>query len=419
VRSALALIALLALPVVAGAAFGPRYGGSATIAVPFVPQSLAPGVGASSVERMVLGMVHEGLVRVGPDGNLQPALARSWSQAGQGREWTLELDPRGRFQDDAPVTSAHAVRSIRRFLAGGTIAAQRLAAALEPDGVSAADPGHVVLRLREPGPRALLCLASMAAAVTGPRGAGAGPFMPTLAIPGSRLALTAFSGHWHGRPFLDALTALAVPDDGRRHAELVGGRVDLALGEPGPSARATTLLLVLNAEQAPFDRAAARAAVAAAIDRAALVREYIPSGAPAFSALAPSLSGGRMPAPPPRGASRPLSGAITLAVATDVAPAVSQRIVAHLDALGLHVAVSPVEPATARSASAEARLFLFAPEVADTGIALAEIATLARAPGAVLPLATVPVSVGARPGLHGARVDAVGRVALEDAWIEP
>lgn len=416
-----ACLGTLGFSVAARAAFGPCYGGSATVALPFVPQATTPGVGASTVERLVLGLVHATLVEIGPDGTLKPGLARSWSSTALGREWTLELDPAARFHDDAPITAAQAVRSIRRFLAGGTSAARRLARALEPDGVGADDAGRVVLRFREAGGRPLLPLASLACAVTGARGAAAGPFIPTLSIPGSRLAFTAFGGHWRGRAYLDGLTAVAVPDDARRHADLAAGRVDLAMGEPGVQAQATTLLLVLNAQLPPFDRPAAREAVAAAIDRAALAREYIAGGVPTLSALSPALTGPPGPVPLPRGnGARRLSGAITLAVATDVAPAVSQRIVAHLDALGLHVTATPVDPTAARTAAAEARLFLFAPEVADASLAGSEVAALASpGPAIVIPLAAVPVSIGARPGLHGVRIDNVGRAALDDAWVEP
>ncbi len=414
----LALLGTVTLSAAARAAFGPSYGGSATIAVPFVPQATGPGLGASTVERLVLGLVHATLLEIGPDGSLRPGLARSWASAAQGREWTLELDPAARFHDDAAVTAAPAVRSIRRFLAGGTPAARRLARALEADGVGADESGRLVLRFRDATGRPLLPLASFACAVTGARGAAAGPFIPTLAIPGSRLALTSFAGHWRGRAYLDGLTVLAVPDDARRHADLSAGRVDLALGEPGVQASATTLLLVLNSQQAPFDRVATREAVAAAIDRVALARDYIPGGVPTLSPLPPSLSGTSGAGGVPRGGRR-LAGAITLAVATDVSPAISQRVVAHLDALGLHVTATPVDPSAARTAATEARLFLFAPEVADFGIATQEVAALAPpGPAVVIPLAAVPVSVGARPGVHGVRIDAAGRASLEDAWVE-
>ena len=93
---------------------------------------------------------------------------------------------------------------------------------------------------------------------------------------------------------------------------------------------------------------------------------------------------------------------------------------AHLDALGLRVTATPVDLSAARTAAAEARLFLFAPEVADAALATLEVGALApRGPAVVIPLAAVPVSIGARAGVHGVRIDAVGRASLDDAWVEP
>jgi ABC-type transport system substrate-binding protein len=373
------------------------------------------------MDKLLLGLSHETLVAIGPDGQPRPGLARSWTRAALGREWTLTLDEQARFHDDAPVTAAQAVRSIRRFLAGGTTAARRLSLALEPDGVGASDAGAVVLRFREADARALVPLASLAAAVTGSRGVGCGPFVPTLAIPGSRLAFTAFGGHWRGRPYLDALAVVAVPEDARRHADLLAGRTDLAFGEPGLSEPASTLLLVLDATRAPFDKPAAREAVARAIDRAALVREYVAGGAVSLTPVPPSIGAGRIPHGLARGGgARIASAPITLAVASDVAPALSQRVLAHLDALGLRASVSVLDPGAARLADSEARLFLFSPEVAEPELAFAEAMALAsREPATLLPLAAVPVAIGSRAGLHGARIDAAGRIALDDVWLDP
>jgi hypothetical protein len=127
--------------------------------------------------------------------------------------------------------------------------------------------------------------------------------------------------------------------------------------------------------------------------------------------------------------------------------------VAHLEASGLRVEVVPTLPREARSAGSQARLLLFSPEVAEPGLALEDIAALAPAAAAgartllsaadreldpdrrrallyraeqalrsqhvLIPLASVPVSCGARPGVHGLAVDLSGRTSLEDAWIEP
>ena len=419
-RGLLALI-LLASAANSRAALGPLYGGTVTVAVPSLPGTTAPERPATAAWRLALGLVHETLVGIGPEGDLRPALARTWAPSAGGAEWTLSLDPRARFHDDSPVTGADAVRSIRRFLAAKTPAAVRLGQELASDGVRAPDAERVLLRFREPRPAPLFPLASLAAAITNARGSGAGPFIPTLAIPGERLAVTAFAGHVGGRPFLDALALVATPDAERRRAELAAGRVDLALGEPGVEALASTLILVLDPSQPPFSQRAARSAVAAAIDRVTLVEQYLPNSQPWTLLLPPTLAGRSAPSALARGSTGPaLAGDITLAVASDVPATASQRIVAHLDALGLRVSATPLEPGAARSSRAAARLLLFTPEVAEPSLAIAELAALApRAPDVALPLAAVPVSIAARQGVQDVRAERSGRVALEDTWLEP
>jgi hypothetical protein len=166
-------------------------------------------------------------------------------------------------------------------------------------------------------------------------------------------------------------------------------------------------------------------------------------------ALLPPLG---VPAPAPTPAPA-LSGAVRLAVDRSVAPTVSQRVVAHLTALGLEVSAVPLPGPEARAARTEARLLLLVPEVPEAALALREVLALAPVPlpeavaaldaadaepdldrrrrhlhraeqalreGALLvALASVPVSFTVRAGIHGARVDAAGRLVLEDAWREP
>ena len=136
----------------------------------------------------------------------------------------------------------------------------------------------------------------------------------------------------------------------------------------------------------------------------------------------------------------------------DVPQVVSQRVLAHLATLGLHVRVSPVSAAAAVSAAAELRLLLYVPEVPEPALALEELLTLAppppaalerleaarrqaepaqrlallaqahdllRAEGSIIGLGQAPVRFGGRPRAHGARVDLAGRLLLEDTWVEP
>ena len=460
---ALAAAALAALgPGIVLAALGPRYGGELRVGVLELPATIEPGVERGAGAGLVSTLVHETLVRVDDDGFPSPGLAQGWTSAASGREWTLRLRDGASFHDGRPVSAADAARSIRRFLRSSSPAGARLADALEGGGsfrLSLADdlPGlfvpdakRVVLRFLDGGALPLAPLAAPAAAVTATTGAGAGPFVPTTPTPGRRLGLTAFSRHVRGRPYLDRVEVVALPEASAAPSEMPSGRIDVTPGEPGPSRLAATLLLVLDPHRPPFDQLAARAAVAAAIDRGELVRHLLPGGDAAPTLLVPGLLpplGLGEPPPPGRA-----SGTVTLAVGRDVPPRASQRVVAHLSTLGLRVAVVPSSPAAVLSAPTHARLFIWSPEVPEAGLALRELSGLAPSPRAagaeiaaalaepdvarrrarlhraeaalrsewvLLPLASVPVSFRARPGVHGVSVDLAGRLGLEDAWVEP
>jgi len=462
-RGACASLALLALAAtLAHAALGPRYGGTLRVGLLDLPAATAPAAPAGPGQRLVQALVHETLVGVGPEGLPTPGLARAWTSAAGGREWTLSVHERARFHDDRPVTAADALRSLRRFLRSPSSAAARLAQALEGGeafrarhsdelpGLGTLPGERVLLRLVAARALPLAPLGSPAAAITSPGGAGAGPFVPTVLVPGRRLALNAFAGHVRGRPYLDELELLPFADRAALKTALQAGDLAVALGEPGIASPTGTLLLVLDRTQAPFDRSGARAAAAAAVDRAELVRHWLPGGDASAGLLAPGL----LPALASAPAVAPATGRarIALVVARDVPPAASQRVVACLGEAGFDVRVLPDAPERARRAASEARLLLFVPEVAETALALHELAALVSPPPAarealeaaglerdldrrralllraeaelradltLVPLAAAPLGAASAPGVHDLRVDAGGRVLLESAWREP
>jgi len=460
-----AFLVLLLLATRSPAALGPRYGGEVRLGLLDLPAALAPAATPGIGPRFAAGLIHETLLGLGPDGRPAAGLAARWSSAADGREWTLSIGDDARFHDDRPVLAEDAVRSLRAFLRGPGVAAAVLAGALEGGlafraregdelpGLAASDPRQVVLRFASPGGRPLAALASPAAAVTSAGGVAAGPFVPTVFVPGQRLIATAFAGHPRGRPYLDRVQAEAFPEPTALLAQARAGRLDLAAGQAGVEALAASVLLVLDPRRPPFDRPAARAAVAAAIDRVALMGRLLIGGEPSTDLLPRSLFRATE-APSPAGAARPglLSGTVTLAVSRDVPPVASQRVLAHLAALGLRVRVAPVTAAAAVSAAVELRLLFFVPEVPEPALALEELLTLAppppaalerleaarrepdpaqrlallaqahdllRAEGSIIGLGQAPVRFGGRPRAHGARVDLAGRLLLEDAWVEP
>jgi hypothetical protein len=433
-------------------AFGPRYGGEARVVVRGLPSTFAPGSGRGAATRLVGTLVHERLVEVA-GGVAHPSLAAALEEGASGREWTIRLRAGALFHDGAPVTGADVVRSLRRFLRSRSAAAARLGdlldggAAYRAAGSGAlpgvlADGDTVVLRLRAASALAPAALAAPEAAITGGRGAGAGPFVPTTPGPiNGQARFVAFSRHVRGRPFLDAV---AVDEAGAAPRPALSPSA-----EAGPLA--ATLLLVLEGRGKPAARPEDRRRLAAAMDGTDLVRLFIPRGGP--SSLVPPVLLPPVAAPPPAPA-RGIAGALPLAVSTDVPPAVSQRVVALLTAAGLQVSVGARAPDEVWEAPAAARLVLFTPAVADPLLALDELAALApgadtpaaralrdraaveadpgrravlvaraeaelRATAVLVPLAAVPVGFRGLRGMHGAAIDAGGRIRLEDAWLEP
>jgi len=452
---------------VARPALGPRYGGELRIGIADLPAALDPAAPRSAGERLLAGLVHETLLGLDDEGRARPALGLSWSSAADGREWTIRLAA-ATFHDGTPVDSADAARALRRFLRADSVAGAHLARTLDGGlefrrratealpGIATPDSGRLVLRFMAPLALPLATLASPAAAVVSARGAAAGPFAPTTPLTARGLSALAFGRHVRGRPLLDAVrVAAAAPDRGIADA---GGLDVSAWGTPVGAADGT-LLLVLDPAAPPLADARTRALVAASMDRAQLVRRFLAGAEAADVLLTPALLTAvpvRAAADPPRPDTPPalLDVRLTLRVGADVPASASQRVVAHLSALGAEVQALPMSAAAPRGkpAAGDVRLVLWYPEVAEAGLALEELsamagstaevdealaaadgerngdrrrALLARAEEALrgrqvlVPLARVPLRLGARAGVHGLRVTPSGVLLVEDAWIEP
>jgi ABC-type transport system substrate-binding protein len=448
-------VCLLTLGVLA--ALGPRYGGELRIGALGAPPSTEARPAFGPTARLVLGMVHETLLRPGPDGP-QPGLAESWTPNGDGKEWTLALHPRLQFHDGTDLTAADAARAVRRFLRGDSPAAAVLADGIDggiafragqsPDlpGVEAVDTREVRLRFRAPvAAWSLLPLASAAASVVSERGAACGPFVPTVSN-GDEMLFVPFGAHVAGRPYLDRVAVRLVPETRRLTAERRLGRVDLAVGGGSGLVHAPgVLLLALDASRPPFDAKDLRAALSSAVDRESMAARMLPGAQPWHRLLPMADTPGQpgLTLAAHTRAPRPSSENVVLAVDRTLPPLASQRIVAHLADLGLTASVRAVEPGEVRRTAAEVRLLLFEPELAEPVLAVHEAASLfepgavppaafesdpgarhamaleleerLRANGTLIPLARLSRSTEAAPHVRGARADAY-TLRIEDAW---
>jgi peptide/nickel transport system substrate-binding protein len=76
------------------------------------PISVSPLGARSQVDRDLVALVFEGLVKLNADGQPVPSLARSWSVDPTGASWTFELRPDAVWQDRQPVTADDVVFTV-------------------------------------------------------------------------------------------------------------------------------------------------------------------------------------------------------------------------------------------------------------------------------------------------------------------
>jgi ABC-type transport system substrate-binding protein len=79
-------------------------------------------------DQMVLDLLHDGLTRVDADGRVRAGLAQGWTADSSSKVWHFTLDPAATFASGRPVTATDVVSSLQRVIAAGdtSLAALRL-----------------------------------------------------------------------------------------------------------------------------------------------------------------------------------------------------------------------------------------------------------------------------------------------------
>ena len=73
------------------------------------PISVTPLTARTRSDRVLVGLLFSGLVRLGPGATYEPDLAASWTVDDKGTTWTFRLRPDARWHDGRPVTAADVV----------------------------------------------------------------------------------------------------------------------------------------------------------------------------------------------------------------------------------------------------------------------------------------------------------------------
>ena len=261
----------------------------------------APGLdptagAASAIAEVTLYNVYETLAKIHGDGRVTPLLAESWTPSADLRTWTFRLRPGVSFHNGAPCDAAAVKFSFERAAAADSSNKDK-ATFVNIERIATPDARTVVLTLKNGNPDLPFQLGQAPAIVVEPKSAptngtqpvGTGPFRLEAWNRGSSIVLARWDGHRAAREVkLRRVTFRFIADPSAQVAALLSGDVDvfprvsaarsLKAFQAQPrrfqiltgGSRAKTILAINN-KRKPLNDVRVRRAIAAAIDRRAVI----------------------------------------------------------------------------------------------------------------------------------------------------
>ncbi|MSQ41885.1 MAG: peptide ABC transporter substrate-binding protein [Dehalococcoidia bacterium] len=287
---------------------------------------------SNDVDADLAALIFSGLTRIDGDGAPRPDLAERWEVTPDGLTYTFRLRPGVLWHDGAALDAADVAFTIAQLQAAGFRGPPALAAQWTGVTVTVADPLTLVIELPAPSagflartalgvlPRHLLTgldPAQLAASPFNLAPVGSGPYR-LAALDARHAGLERYAGHRGGAAALRAIELRFYADRAALEAALAGGDVNAALLAESPTVEglaavaaradlaATALvrsgytMLYLNNQRAPLNDPSLRRAIAAAIDRRALLEGTGGYGAAGDGPIVPgswAYAPGQWPAP--------------------------------------------------------------------------------------------------------------------------
>ena len=287
----------------------PALGGTYVEAVAGSPDAVNPLYATfNEADADLSALVFAGLVRLGPQGGVQPDLAEGYRVTPDGLTYIFELRSGLFWQDGEPLTADDVVFTIGLIKDPGFDGDPSLAELFQDVAVEQPDDRTVTMTLQRPFapflargatvgilPEHLLRdvpAAELADAAFNRGPVGSGPFRLTL-LSSSQAVLEPYEDYHLGRPFLDRLEVRFYRDSGEVSSALLEGEVDGALLRPGVdpdqiatidddarlvrrSLHTTTLSLVyLNPRIGAFAEREVRQALQHGLERAKLIADVL------------------------------------------------------------------------------------------------------------------------------------------------
>jgi peptide/nickel transport system substrate-binding protein len=295
-RTVLTTAALAAMPLALPPAMAQGRKDSIVLGMALEPVGLDPtAAAASSIAEVTQYNIFETLTRINPDGSVTPLLAERWEVSPDLRTYTFRLRKGVKFQNGEPCNAQAVKFSFERAGADkSTNKDKRTFASME--SISAQDEHTLVIVNKELDPDFLFLMGQATAIIVEPKSAdgnatrpvGTGPYRLENWSKGSSVTLVKWDGYRNAASVkLRKVTFRFISDPAAQVASLLAGDVD-AFPRVTPrsveqfrnnpkfqvvvsGSRAKTILAINNKKK-PLDDVRVRRAIAAAIDRKAVIQ---------------------------------------------------------------------------------------------------------------------------------------------------
>ncbi|KFB09802.1 Extracellular solute-binding protein, family 5 precursor [Nitratireductor basaltis] len=261
------------------------------VGVVLEPPHLDPTAGAAAaIDEIVYANLFEGLTRIGPNGEVQPALAANWTVSGDGKSYTFKLRENVKFHDGTQLDAEDVKFSLERAMAESSTNAQKgLFEAIQ--SIETIDPATVTVNLKHPQGSFLYNMGWGDAVIVAPESAetnkekpiGTGPFKFGNWAKGSSVTLTRFDDYWGDDVALEEVEFRFIPDAAAAVPALLSGDVHAfpnaqvgdALGQIQADPRFEVVIgategetiLAMNNGKEPFSNLKVRQAISHALNR--------------------------------------------------------------------------------------------------------------------------------------------------------
>ena len=295
-RLMIPLLAALMLAVVPLAGMAQAKKDTMVIGMALEPPGLDPTAGAASaIAEVVLYNIFETLTKVNADGHVTPLLAESWEISPDLKTYTFKLRKDAKFQNGEPFNAQTVKYSFERAAAEkSTNKDKRLFQSMAFIGTP--DPYTVVIGMKTIEPDLLFLLGQATAIMVEPKSVetnatkpvGTGPFMLENWAKGSSVTLVRWPGYRNAASIkLSKVTFRFISEPAAQVAALLAGDVDVfarvtaarSLDQIKADGRFQVIvggtrgktILAINNKKPPLNDIRVRRAIAAAIDRKAVI----------------------------------------------------------------------------------------------------------------------------------------------------